>query len=210
MNFQLGADVERPDGGKVGELHRVVYDPETEEIVSIVVTHNALDGREVVVPIGTVDSADDVSIVLAVTENQFDAFDDFAIERNVAPPPDAEDVDSDLIHDPIDVPDVLPVGAATGVESIAFTPVIEELEHVPVGDQILDTDTRVYATDGEVGHIWQVWVNDQTRQVDSFVVSRGTFRKHERVVPFDVVDSILTEAVTLTVATKDLQDPNDV
>lgn len=210
MNLQLGADVLRSDGGKVGELHRVVYDPETDEIISLVVTHNALDGREIVVPIGIVDTADDASILLAATEDQFDTFDDFTYEHNVAPPPDAEEVDSDLIHDPVDVPDVLPIGAATGVESIAYTPVVEEHTHVPTGDQVLDKTTTVWATDGEVGHVSQVWVNDETRQIESFLVERGAFRKHARIVPGEAVDTIRSEGVTLNVDSASLQDPYDV
>jgi uncharacterized protein YrrD len=210
MIFQLGAGVQRPDGGKVGELHRVVFDPETEAVVSIVVTHNALDGREVVVPIGVVDSADDASVALAASEEQFNTFEDFEFEHNVAPPPDADEVDSDQITDPVDVPDVLPVGAATGVESIAYTPVIEEHVHVPTGDQILDTGTRVWALDGEAGHVSQVWVNDETHQIESFVVVSGTFPKQPRVVPVGVVESIRSEGVTLRVSSGQLQDPYDV
>jgi uncharacterized protein YrrD len=210
MNLRLGADVQRPDGGKVGELHRVVYDPETAQVVSVVVTHNALDGREIIVPIGVVDSADDEAVQLAASEEQFDTFEDFEYSHNIAPPPDAEEVDSDLVRDPVDVPDVLPVGAATGVESIAYIPVVEEHVYLPTGEQVLDTETRVWATDGEVGHLAQVWLNDDTRQVESLMAERGTFRKHARAIPIDVVATIRAESITLNVTGDALQDPFDV
>jgi hypothetical protein len=175
-----------------------------------VVTHNALDGREVIVPIGVVNWADDEAVELAASEHQFDDFDDFAYEHNIAPPPDADEVDSDLIKDPVDVPDVLPVGAATGVESIAFTPVVEEHIYLPTGEQVLDGETMVWATDGEVGHLSQVWLNDDTRQLESLVTDRGAFRKHVRAIPIGVVTNIRAEAITLRVAGDTLQDPYDV
>lgn len=200
MDFQFGAEVRRPDGGKLGELRRVIYDPDTAQLVSLVVTHTSVDGREVVVPIGTVNSADDGAVALAVTEAQFDTFEDFVLEeRNIAPPPDAAEVTSDLIHDPIDVADNLPIGAATGIESIAFTPMIEELDNVPPGDFVLDSQTAVWATDCEVGQLRRIRVSDETDRVQSMLVERGTFFKHETEIPFNTVESVQAETIVLAV-----------
>ena len=105
---------------------------------------------------------------------------------------------------------MLPVGAATGVESIAYTPVVHEHLHVPTGDQVLDHDTTVWATDGEVGHVVQVRVHDETRQIESLMAERGALRKHARFVPADAIDTIGGEAITLAVGSGDLQDPFDV
>lgn len=210
MIYRLGVDVQRPDGGKLGELHRVVFDPETGEVVSLVVTHNALDGREVVVPVGTVQSADDDALTLAASEEQFDMFDDFDVQRNLAPPPDAANVTSDLVDDPVDVPDVPPIGAATGVESIAYTPIIQEDINVPTGDQVLDGTTTVWATDREIGHVKEVRASDETSRVTSLVVERGVFFKHDTEVPFDALETVTSDTIVLSVESAALENGDNV
>lgn len=205
MNFQLGADVRRPDGGKLGELHRVVYDPETQQIVSLIVTHNMLDGREVIVPVGVVRTADDESVELATSEDQFDSFEDFATVRNVAPPLDEGDPVPDLIHHPVDVADIPSIGAASGIESIAYTPLVEEDIHVATGDQVLDKSTTIWATDGQVGHLTQIRVSDETSRIQSLIVERGFFFKHDTDVPFDDVKTVKSETIVLSVPRSDLR-----
>lgn len=209
MFLQFGADVRRPDGGKLGELHRLVYDPETRQIASLVVTHNALDGREIIVPIGVVQTSDDESVEIAASEGQFDDFEDFATVHNLAPPPDPDEPVADLIHDPIDVADVPPVGAATGIESIAYTPVIEEDLHVPGGDQILDKSTEVWATDGKVGHLTQVRISDESRQIQSLIVEHGFLFLHDTEVPFVDVENVKSEVIILAVPKASLGGADD-
>src|SRR5438045_3955878 len=123
MLLQIGADVRQADGGKVGELTRLVFDPDSRVVASLVVQPNRGDLNELVVPGEVVQDADDQAAQLSVDQHTFDAFPPFEVDRNIAPPPDVADVTSDLIKDPIDVPDVAPVGFATGVESIAFVPI---------------------------------------------------------------------------------------
>ncbi len=204
MQLQFGVDVRRPDGGKLGELRRAVFDPGTQQITAIVVLHNRLDGREIKVPIGVVGSADDESASLDVSEEQFDQFEDFATTRNVAPPPDAAEVTSDLIDDPVDVPDEPPIGAATGVESIAFIPIVEEVIHVPTGDQVLDSSTTVWATDAELGHLIQLRLADETNRVESLIVEHGFFFHRRTEVAFDLVENVLSETIVLSVPASEL------
>lgn len=209
MNFHFGAEVRSPDGGKLGELRRVVYDPSTEQVTALVLIEVGLDGEELVAPIGSVQSADDEAVTLAISEEQLDDLDLFVQTRNIAPPPDAEEVTSDQVHDAVDVPDVLPVGAATGIESIAFTPVLEEIVHIPTGDQTLDQNTTVWATDGEAGHVAEVHVNDQTLQITALVVQHGLIFKHDAEVSFDLVENVRSEAIVLSVDTATIEAQSD-
>jgi uncharacterized protein YrrD len=209
MQLQLGADVRLPDGGKLGELVRLVYDLAAQQVHSIVVLRNRVNGGEVLVPVGVIQSADDEAVLLDVDEEQFATFEPFEHTHNLAPPPDAAEVTSDLIHDPVDVPDVAPVGAATGVESIAFTPIVEEDMNVPTGDQVLDRSTTVWATDAEVGHLKAAWVSDQSGQVTDFLAERGLIFPHDTLVPIDLVLSIHSETIVLTVPAHTLENANN-
>jgi len=199
MEFHLGAQVRNPDGDVLGTLQRVVYQPESSQVVSLVVLHTGWSEREVFVPIGRVNGADDEAVEIGLSSEQYDDLDIYSETRNVAPPPDATEVSSDLVHEPMDVPDVLPIGAATGVESIAFTPIIEELSYVLPGEQVIDHATVVWAIDGEVGKVSSVLVDDETKQLSGFQVTRGIVFTHSARVPMDWVENILPETIVLTV-----------
>jgi uncharacterized protein YrrD len=199
MDFDFGADVRRPDGEKLGELRHVVYDPDTTQIVYLVVEHSGFEGREVLVPIGAVEGADDDAVTLELSRQQFDSLRDFVTDRNVAPPPDAANITEDEITEPVNVPDVPPVGAATGVESIAFTPIVQEIRHIPGRDEVIDGNSVVWATDGEVGKVRVVEMNDQTERITGFVVEKGLIFHHDLFVPIDWVENIRPEVIVLNV-----------
>lgn len=209
MDYQLGAEVRRSDAGKVGEVQRIVVDPETQQVVSLVVMENRVDGHEVVVPIGLVNAADSGAVELAIDQARFEQLEAFRRTVNVAPPPDAVNVTSDEIKDPVDVPDVLPVGAATGIESIAYTPVLDEALNVQPGDVVLDGETTVYATDGEAGRVFSVRVNDETERVESLLATHGLFPERQIVVPWQAVRSAETGSIVLSVPRSGLTSLDD-
>jgi uncharacterized protein YrrD len=209
MDFRFGDEVWRPDGGKLGELRRAVLDPETDEVVSLVVLESRVDGAEVVVPIGLVDSAEEGSVVLSTTQDQFEGLDRFAGLRNLAPAPDAANIKRHEITDPVDVPDIPPFGASAGVESIAYTPILEEDVYVPPYDRVIDGQTVVYATDGEVGHIHSLRIHDDTRRLESIVVVHGVVFAHFVVVPIEVVTDIQPESIVLSVPKDELKSLDD-
>ncbi len=199
MEFHLGAQMRNPDGKVLGTLQRVVYQQESSRVVSLVALHGGWTEREVFVPIGQVQAADDEAVEITLRGDQYDMLDIYSETRNVAPPPDAAEVSSDLVHEPVDVPDVLPVGAATGVESIAFTPIVEELSYVLPGEQVIDHSTVVWAIDGEVGKVSSVLVDDETMRLSGFLAQRGVIFTHSARVPMEWVENVLPETIVLTV-----------
>src|SRR5947207_2671820 len=112
MDFHLGSDVRGREDEKLGDLRRIVVDPETREVVSLVVQHAGFDERELIVAIGAVDAADHTGIALVLSGDQFNDLEDFANTRNVAPPPVADNLEEDTNLAPENVPDVPSVGAA--------------------------------------------------------------------------------------------------
>jgi sporulation protein YlmC with PRC-barrel domain len=209
MDFHFGADVRGRDDERLGELRQLAFDPGTLEIVSLVVQHAALDERDVIVPIDAVDGADHGGVVLQLSRDQFERMRQFATERNVAPPPLADNLELEDNIEPENVPDVPSVGAATGVESIAFTPVIEEDINVPAEDGLLGHELTVVATDGEVGQLRDVRVNDQTRRIESLALENGILFKHEIDIPIDWVASIQADTIVLNVGRASLSENGD-
>ncbi len=201
MEFRFGADIRGRDGDSLGTFQRLIYDPGTRQVVSLVATESGIGERQVIVPIGSVADSDDEAVTVEFSAQQFAGLEDYvASARNIAPPPDVDNIDDDQITDPIDIPDVAPVGAATGIESIAFTPVIEETTNVSGMYQVLDSGTSVWATDGDVGQLRAVEVSDETDRISAIVFGGGGNVAGSIEVPADRVASVQTGTIILNVA----------
>jgi sporulation protein YlmC with PRC-barrel domain len=183
MDFQFGALVSSRDGIRLGDLHGVAFDRATGEVTSLVVDPSGEEADFRLVPIGAVDSADRREIFVALSDEQFTALPYFAEVRNIAPPPLADNLEDEENKEPDIVPDVPPVGAATGVESIAFTPILQEDVSLPPEDSVIDNSFTVRATDGDVGQVQEVITDDQTNRITRLGVARGTVFTDEVDIP---------------------------
>ncbi|HEX6506789.1 MAG TPA: hypothetical protein VF221_04075 [Chloroflexota bacterium] len=199
MELHFGAQVEPRDGIRLGDLTRVVYEPEARQVQALVVETADTHEAEILVPIEAVDAADDETVQLALSTEQFDSLDQYAWAHNVAPPPDRDHADiaeEDEIGPGTESP---PVGAATGIESIAFTPIIEEEDYIPLGDGVIDRSTEVWGTDGRLGHVHAVFIEDDTRRIQTFLVREGTVFTHDVEIDVGWVESMHAETIVLEV-----------
>jgi len=202
MDFHIHSNVRGPDGDKLGELRHAVLDPDVRHVISLVVQETGLDGHAIVVPSDDVSSADDDAVYLTLSREQLDQLPRYAYGRNVAPPPadvDPETTSSDQVQEPIDVPDVPPIGAAAGISSIAFTPIMEIRRNLPADAVVIDDHTVVAATDGEIGHVRHVLEDDETRRVTGFVVQKGFVFSHDVEVPIDWLAGVQGHRLVLRV-----------
>ncbi|MGH2447908.1 MAG: hypothetical protein ACRDFS_04815 [Chloroflexota bacterium] len=202
MQFDFGADVRQRDGNKLGDLDGLVYDPSTRQITFLVVAHGFAD-RLSRVPIGSLDRSEGDQIYLELNLQQFDEMPDFETQQNIAPPPTGQDSEA------LDVPDVPAVGAATGVESIAFTPIIQETTDAPARDVVLDRHTEVWATDDMLGHLGGTSVDDQTERLSELIVPEGLIFTHRVIVPSDRIADIEPGRVVLNVDRHSVESAND-
>ncbi len=183
MDFQFGAAVSSRDGIRLGDLHKVVFDRATGEVTALVVDPDGIEADFRMMPIGAVNSADRMEIFVALSPDQFTALPRYAEVRNVAPPPLADNLEDEENKEPEIVPDVPPIGAATGVESIAFTPILQVETAVPSEDSVIDASFTVRATDGVVGQVHEVIADDDTNRITRLGVNRGTVFTDEVDIP---------------------------
>lgn len=205
LDFHLGAHVRGRDGVTLGSLGGVVYNPETGQVVSLVVRHRGVGGQSLVVPIGAVASSHGNETQVELSSEQFNTMPPFEITQNLAPPPTADRLELEQNIAPENVPDEPPVGAATGIESIAFMPILQENFDVPAGDDPILRHTTVYATDGEVGNVSDILVDPQTNRVTGFIVGEGLIFTHHVQVPMSDVTSFEPGCITLGVLANALQ-----
>ena len=142
---------------------------------------------------------DDEIVQLALSEDEFEDLDVYSLSHNVAPPPDRDFADVDEEDELAPGSESPPVGAATGIESIAFVPIVEEDLYIPGGDGVFDRSTEVWATDGLVGHVRAVNMEDETGRISGVVVRHGTIFTHEIAVPVEYVETMRTDTVVLNV-----------
>jgi uncharacterized protein YrrD len=199
MEFHFGAQVQRNDGDRLGELTRVVFDPDSREIVFLVAQSAHLGEREVKIPLETVEETDDETVQVSMSEDEFEALEEYSSSRNTAPPPDRDFADIDDEDELAPGTETPPIGAATGIESIAFIPIVEEDVYIPIGDGVIDRSTDVWATDGMVGNARAVTIDDSTRRIRQVLVRHGTIFTHEVTVPAEFIESVRTDAIVLNV-----------
>lgn len=209
MNLWFGRDVRDDAGDKLGELQGVVYNPESQQVLALVVQRVGFDQPDYLVTLRAVDTVDPdgEEVYLNVTPEEFDRMRPLSEdEENIAPPPDAGNVTDDLVKEPVDVPDVPPVGAATGVESIAYTPIIKEMSNLRPGDIVINRTTEVSARDGIAGHICRIFVDDMSHEITGLIAKRGPILfEHEVGVPLERVRHFSTEAIDVDTNKNELQ-----
>jgi sporulation protein YlmC with PRC-barrel domain len=199
MEFHFGARVLGMDEIGLGELTRVVYDPETWRIDVLIAQSVRMGERELQVPLNVVETTDDETVQLSLSEDEFEDLDVYSWSHNVAPPPDRDFADVDEEDELAPGSESPPIGAATGIETIAFTPIIEEDVFIPSGDGVIDRLTEVWATDGLVGSVRTVNVDDQTGNISRLLVRHGTIFTHEIEVPVEYVETMRTDTIVLNV-----------
>lgn len=199
MDFHFGAQVQRNDGDRLGELTRVVYDPQSRAIVLLVAQSGHMGEREVKIPLQTVEMTDDGTVQITLTEDEFETLEAYSFSHNTAPPPDRDFADIDQEDEVAPGTKVPPVGAATGIESIAFIPIVEEDVHIPTGDGVIDRSTQVWATDGLIGHVQAVIADDTTWCMREVIVGHGTIFTHQITVPAEYIEALRTDTIVLNV-----------
>lgn len=202
MEFHLLSDVRQQDSGDIlGELRHLVYDPVQRRVQALVVQEARMGGHAVAVPWSAVAVADDDAVYLSLSSEEFDQLEPYAVGINVAPPPadlDPSTPSADFEQEPIDVPDVAPVGAAEGITSIAFTPIIQEFARVPEGSVVLDDGTAVWTTDGEIGMVERIETGDDGT-VGALALEEHGLLATNITIPWDWVAEVEPGRINLSV-----------
>ena len=199
MEFHLGARVRRNNGEHLGELTRVVYDPQSLSVEFVVVQSVRLGERELSVPVEAIENTDAEQVHINLTHDEFESLDVYSSSHNVAPPPDRDYADLDEADELAPGTEVPPVGAATGIESIAFVPIVQEDVYIPTGDGVIDRATEVWATDGLVGTVRSILTEDHDSRVSELVVRHGTVFSHDVSVPATAIESTRSGNIVLSV-----------
>jgi len=206
MQFKRGATVRTADGKKVGTVDRVVMDPRTKEVTSIIVNKGFLFGDDKVVPISLIGTVEDEAEVhLREDAGDLDRLPNFT-ETEFVPSGVEETVDNRgaayaqpyYYYPPIGVGWYAGVGAPLTYASPELMPVKEI--NIPEGTVALEEGADVITADDEhVGNVDAVLTEPEADRATHLVVSEGVLFPHRKLVPMQWVDTVLENEIHLAV-----------
>ena len=201
MQFKKGAEVFSSEGEKVGTLDRVVIDPRTREVSSLVVGKGILFRTDKVIPITLVDLDIEDRIVLKKTNQDIvEDFPDFETAHYVPldepDNPYYEAVDASYWYPPIH-----PGWAMSNYVGHPLPEfVLKTDQDIPEGTVALEEGAKVISRDGKhVGNVEQVITESQENRVSHFVVSEGFLLKERKLVPAVWVTNVAEDEIHLSV-----------
>lgn len=197
IQFQKDADILNELGEKIGSLERVVLNPQTNEITSLVVSTGVLfDKKEKVVPIELVSAGRDNSVILRKGAGILDILPLFEEKQLVS--------EGDMPDEPLKSEDVPPViygypGTSVIVPSQdRFVTVYEK--NIPEGTVAMKEGAKVLASEGkQVGLVESVLVDPNKDKVTHFRISSGLFVKDTKIIPIHWVKRVAENEVYLVV-----------
>ena len=204
MQFKENANVYTLDNKKVGEVERVVLDPQTKEITHLVVRKGFLFTEDKVVPINMVGSTAKDRITLKRTED-LESLPDFEEEQYVK----VTSVDPGY---PYKEGNARPyywypapgfVWWGTQPLPIQARPdyVIETWRNIPEGTVALKEGADVVTVDNKhVGDVERIFATPKRERATHLLISKGLFLKEKKVVPTTWINQVTEDQVYLSVS----------
>ncbi len=200
MNFKTGAEVFSCEDKKVGNIKRVVLNPQTDEVSNLVVEKGFLFTTDKVLPIEWVNRATEEKVTLKETKESFEDLPDF--EENLYLPVDWHETDAQYVRSSYWYP-TFPFWGRTGAV-YAQAPVryvSTRMRNIPEDSIALEEGAKVYDRDEEhLGDIEQVLVNEEYHTASHIVVEHGLFEKTRKLIPTFWIKSVNEDGVYLSIA----------
>lgn len=177
----LHAGVECSDG-EAGRISAVIVDPETLHVTHLVVEERKRPHAEYLVTAEEVAESSADLVRLACTRSELEKMQPFiSTEYRTAEIPRY----SGVVGGPYQTPQVLTMTV--------------DRERVPLGEAVLHAGAEVEATDGHVGQVAELLLDEDSEAITHFVLrEHHWWRDRDVVLPLSVVDRVVEDTVYLT------------
>jgi uncharacterized membrane protein/sporulation protein YlmC with PRC-barrel domain len=185
MDIPLHAKVECADG-PCGESTLVIVNPVTGKLTHLVV--RGRHGQEYLVPVGQVQDTTHDLIRLQCTTDELNHMEPF-VETEYVEGDQALPMMYPIYDDMMMAPYAVPI-------DLSALPV--EVERIPPGEVAVRRGTRVDATDGHVGTVGELVVDESGEYITHFVLQEGHWwDKKEVTLPLSSIDRVEADTVYL-------------
>jgi uncharacterized protein YrrD len=211
MQFKENVDVFTYDGEKVGQVDRVVIDPQDGEVTHLVVRKGFLFPEDKVLPVDLVESAEEKRVTLRQDAGDLHKLPRFEEAHYVG-------LDSDEITRtayPVESAQPIywypPYGTPVGYPPFATPPYPTYIErNIPPGTVPLKEGARVVSVDGkDVGDVEEVFSDNETEKVTHILVAEGILFKRHKLVPMHWIQSVDENQIRLSVKASILKNLPD-
>jgi uncharacterized protein YrrD len=161
---------------QIGKVARLVYRPDSSEVVGIIVTGWIVLGHDVFVPIEAIERTEPDAVHLALS----------LAEVSRLPPLEPGDASAD----------VPPAGGPSGRAPLLRAAASGQMP-VLAGGRPLRAGQKVIASDGEVGRLDLVLIDPRTGRATGFVVRKGTLLTRDVIVPIELVQTVEHDRIAL-------------
>ncbi len=191
MEIPVETQVECKDG-VCGQSVCVLIDPTNEKVTHVVIEEDEAPHNEYLVPIKLTSRSIEGTLVLTIDKAQLKTMDLFKrtkyIRENM-PDSDAYGGIENNMGSMYYWPYVTP-------EKMVEVPIDEY--NVPEGDTALERGTRVKASDGYVGQVDELVINNTTKNITHLVMREGhLWGRKEVVIPVSAIEKVNEETVSL-------------
>jgi uncharacterized protein YrrD len=184
LKIRPGAQVISGDV-QVGRVERVVFRPDSHEVVGIIVSGWIVLSHDVYVPIEAIESSDDDAVHVSLTLTELEHL----------PPVGTDGVSADAQD-----------GAARSTTAQRqLRPTSSGRMAALAGGRPLRAGQKVVARDGEVGQLDLVLVDPRTDRAAGFVVRKGVFFVRDVIVPVEWIKSVQQDRITLVASKEQLE-----
>ena len=189
MRLKKGDEVYSSQGEKLGNIERVVLDPETKEVTHLVVGKGFLFKTNKIIAMDMLDPAIEDKITVRNSKQGLDDFQDFEethyVDLDQTDNPASDELPASYWYPPIN----LAWWRAGGTDNPITYPVMPVYvgrteQNIPEGTVALEEGAKVMSSDEKhIGNVEQVIIDPQDKRVTHFVVSEGTLFKDRKLIP---------------------------
>ena len=215
MQFKKGTPVYTASGDEVGHIDRVVLDPQTNEVVGVVVRKGFLFTEDKVILMNAIARSVEDQVVLRADIKDLDSMPTYEDVQYI--PLSEANVEKDAItpntadisyaapvywYPPVGLGAMYPGGAGyAGVAPITNEGYVTKTDkNIPEGTVALKEGARVISSDDKhVGNLERIFTENVKDKATHFLISQGLFFKATKLVPMSWVKTVQDNEVLLTV-----------
>lgn len=209
MEFKRGAGIYTAEGERIGEIHRVVIEPETNGVTHLIVQKGLLFPEERVLPISLVAEAHDDRVTLRPESDDLEELPEYQQSHYVAAKPAMPTAQptpgvGEIYWYP-------PVGSGWMTGSPQHEPGSKITEgsdkNIPEDTVAIREGAEVISRDEKsIGDIERIITDSVTDRVTHLLISRGLILKEEKVIPASWIQDIAEDRVKLSVSAEMMEN----
>lgn len=200
MEFRIDTEVFSNEGNKVGILDRVVIDPKTKDITRLIVSEGFLRTGARVVPMSSVQSVIEGSIVLQQDDDEFGSLPEFEETQYIEVDEDEAPGWERALYS---YPPLPAWGQTDPVPQLPSHPYVRRTErNIPEDLIALEEGAQVISSDGQkIGSVESIRISSDD-QATHIVISDGVILKKWKLIPTHWISQIHEDAICLTVGSR--------